>query len=747
MMATRARFALGACLAALLPMTGSAAPALPVYHQFVGGFVSAKGEKALVMGYPPGLEVWAYPLQLASDVRIRFRAPGMIDPIDAAPLLRDVIRTPTETIRTYVGADFEVKEHLFVPRRQAGAAIRFEVRGRPDIGIDVRFRPSLDLMWPAALGGQTIAWDTARSGYVETEPLHHFSATIASLEAEAHDGIANRTRAPSYAATSDPLTLTLRPKPAPDGSRQATLVFALDPRSGQDGAAAIRADLPAAEEEARAHAGEVLDRALQIETPDAEVNAALRSAVLALDQSWACNDQLGCGALAGYGPSRPGRRPQYAWFFAGDGMIAMQGMLDAGQFDRAREELAFVTRYQDPKTGMIWHEMSQSAGLVDWVGRYPYMYVHVDISFQYLAAVAAYWKATDDDAFVRAHWANIAKAWRYCLSTIDPGSGLPRIPAGKQGQDEQHELRDDLRLSSAWVGAADGFASLARLTGRGGPARTASAAAERARRSIAASNWDPARRFWLEGHLLSGEPVQAERSDAIGVLDQKVFDADRTGAILDRLGSPDFVTDWGLRSLSARDPAYDPNQYSAGSVWALGTSGAAITFWRHRRADIAWRLWRGLVGWNLLDSAGHLHEVLAGDLDHPEMESVPEQTWSSAGLLSAAVHGLLGLETDAGRRELGFAPQLPENWRTLALRNIRVGGSTVSIAMTSDGHMRTWIIDNAGGPVTARLRGMHGLVVAGRPQAGGADGEVAVSLATGRTVLQDDAPMPAGGSG
>jgi hypothetical protein len=47
----------------------------------------------------------------------------------------------------------------------------------------------------------------------------------------------------------------------------------------------------------------------------------------------------------------------------------------------------FKLRNQDRKTGMIWHELSQSAGFIDWTGKYPCMFVHVDVTFQFLAAV------------------------------------------------------------------------------------------------------------------------------------------------------------------------------------------------------------------------------------------------------------------------------------------------------------------------------------------------------------------------
>lgn len=708
---------IGAAIGTCAAMSAHAAP--PVYDQNIAGFVAQKGERGAVMGYPTGLEVWAYPLLLIRDYRLHFRVPGTVDAIDAAPLLRRVERTPSEVVRTYVGADFTVRERLFVPRMQAGAVLRYEVEGRPDVRIEASFVPSLDLMWPAALGGQTVAWDDVRSGYVEREPLHQFSATISSLQAIDHDEIANRTQ-----ADTDRLALVLKPAGPANGLRIATIAIARDLALEADGAAALRSSEQAARADANAHAADVLARSTEIVTSDPGVNRALASATLALDQAWACNVDLGCGELAGFGPSRPGRRPQYAWFFAGDGMIAMEAMLDAGQFERAHDEMAFVTRYQDHKTGMIWHEMSQSAGLVDWVGRYPYMYVHVDITFQYLAALSHYVAATGDTAFAHANWPAIAKAWAYCTSVIDARSGLPHIPAGKQGQNEQDKLRDDIRLSALWVDAADGFAALAETNGHRAEADGARRAASRARTAIADGGWDATRHFWVSGHTLSGASVPSQRADAIGVLDQGIFPPDRVDQVLDRIASPDFLADWGVRSMAASDPSYDPNLYSAGSVWALGSTAAAETFWQQHRPLTAWRIWRALVDWNTLDSAGHLPEVLAGDLYHLEREAVPEQTWSSAGLLSSAVHGLLGLETQAARRRLTIAPHLPSGMDDVTVRRVRIGDSQLDLSLHRTPEGIDIVIDNPGHAVAITFDPMiplgasiDGATVAGNPTA------------------------------
>ena len=338
-----------------------------------GRFVAAHGERSAVMGYPEaGLEIWAYPLQILSGYQVRFRESGRVAPIDGRAVLSRVEYRPTEIVRIYTGPDFVVREHLFVPLHEPGAILTYEVEGRPDVQIETRFQPSLDLMWPGALGGQSIEWDETRSAYVEREPLHGFNAIIRSPEAVAHDPTMN-----GATGREDGMALRLEPRGPAGGVRRASLYVAADPTGAGD-SAKLAADLEAREgqlrAEAAAHDEDLLARAVQITTPDPELNRALSWSVLALDQAWVCQPALGCGEVAGYGPSRPGRRPQYAWFFGGDGLVAVEGLLAAGEYERAREELAFIARYQNKSNGMIWHEISLSAPLIDWEKRYP---VHV----------------------------------------------------------------------------------------------------------------------------------------------------------------------------------------------------------------------------------------------------------------------------------------------------------------------------------------------------------------------------------
>ena len=72
---------------------------------------------------------------------------------------------------------------------------------------------------------------------------------------------------------------------------------------------------------------------------------------------------------------------------------------------------------------MIWHEISQGIELAKWKRDYPYMYVHVDITFDLLATFARYVHTTGDTAFLRQN----ASISRLLTATANPSSKGTRL--------------------------------------------------------------------------------------------------------------------------------------------------------------------------------------------------------------------------------------------------------------------------------------------------------------------------------
>jgi hypothetical protein len=658
-------------------------------------FLAVHGRRAALFGYSEGgLEAWAYPVQILNAYRVSFRQEGATTDIEGQAILRRIIYSPEAVTRIYVGPDFIVRERLFVPLELPGAIVSYETQGARPVALVIRFNPVLDLMWPASIGGQESRWDAAASAYLLSEPLHRFTASIGSPDIVSHDDTVNATQRVSRAPG---LAFTVR---AGGGRGPARVIIAAG-IAGADATAVARTLLeqsPSLEEAAAAHYRGLLDRALQIETPDPLVNRALAWSEIALDQAWVCNVDLGCGVVAGYGPARKARRPQYDWFFAGDGMIATRALLAAGEYDRAREELEFILKYQDPRTGMVWHELTQSARYLDWK-KYPYLYIHVDLSFDFLNSVDEYFSVTGDLRFVKDHWKALESAYRYCRSLLDPHDGLPRIPGDKEGANEQDPLGDELALSASWVAASASYADLAAAAGHPSEAQQARRTSEQARQAVTERYWDARRGVWISAHTRSGAPVTDPDLNPAALIRNSLLAAGQRDALLDRLASADFQADWGTRSKAVSAASYDPNAYASGSVWALGTAGIAGTYWSAHRPLTALSVWDALLPWSSLDSLGHMHEVLAGDYYHPEVESVPEQTWSSASFLSAAVEGLLGLTVQGASGRLTFAPHLPPDWSAITVRHLRLRSSELTLEVTQAAGEVRLKAENAGAPV------------------------------------------------
>jgi len=656
-------------------------------------YVSVHGLRAFAGGYSEdGLEFWTFPLQIASGYALDFMQPGAPS-VPGIALLASVEIDPLGVTRVYKGTDFRVSERITTHAKDPGVLVQFRVEGRRDLQVQVRFRPSLNLMWPAGIGGQEMAWDQAAHGFLLSEPTRRFNALISSTQATDHSQPNNDRRGSEFTRE---IMLTLEPKPCA-GGRCATLVFAGQSEKNED-VNAITASLLSASEASQADDAKRFAAAgiVKITTPDAEANRALQGAQVALEQAWTCNARLGCALVAGYGPSHGARRPQYAWYFAGDGLLAARALLHEGAYKRAADELDFIYRYQKPDDGMIWHEMTQSAGFLDWARDYPYMYVHVDITFDFLAVLAEYDRATGDQAFLARHWPETLKAYRYCLSTLDASDGLPRVPADKMSGNEQDRLTDELTLSAAWVQAAHAMSGLAASMHDEPLRRQAEAASLRARASLRSRYRDAKRQRWISGFSRSGAAGESTSGADLAAITSGAATPEETAATLDRLATPAYMTAWGLRSSPTTSRDYDPAAYGKGSVWGLGTAAAAEILWQARRSDVANGLWMSLVPWTSIDSLGHMHEVMRGDAFTPQRESVPEQTWSSAAFLSAAIHGMLGLDSDARNNVLHFAPQLPASWESVRVEHVRVGRSIVDLDWHAGQERTTLDVRNAG---------------------------------------------------
>jgi hypothetical protein len=133
-------------------------------------FIAAHGRRALISGYASGgLEIWAYPFEVLNNYQVSFREKGTTTPIEGQAILRRVQYNTNSITRVYLGRDFIVRENFFVPLNEPGAIITYSVQSAHPVFIDVHATPILNLMWPAAVGGQSAAWNPTLSAFLISE--------------------------------------------------------------------------------------------------------------------------------------------------------------------------------------------------------------------------------------------------------------------------------------------------------------------------------------------------------------------------------------------------------------------------------------------------------------------------------------------------------------------------------------------------------------------------------------------------
>src|SRR5690349_447615 len=121
-------------------------------------FLCAVGQRAGIFGNESGnIEAWVYPLKLLRNLHLQFLTAGQVIP--AENLARTVIVHPESSSIVYAGDTFSVKETFFVPVREPGAIIIFEVETNQPLEIEAAFERDFQLEWPASVGGTYMSWE------------------------------------------------------------------------------------------------------------------------------------------------------------------------------------------------------------------------------------------------------------------------------------------------------------------------------------------------------------------------------------------------------------------------------------------------------------------------------------------------------------------------------------------------------------------------------------------------------------
>jgi hypothetical protein len=708
-----------------IALTGDVRP-----HQYLG----VQGRKAAWLGEETGqAELWVHPLKLAQDFQLDFRIPDYTDPVRGADVARTVTVRPEITTITYTHATFTVRQHILAPLDLPGILVLLEVESFRPLEVVASFRTVFQYAWPGAFGGQYTVWSPDDRAFLLSESLRRRSAFIGSpwaAEASSH---------PAHALPDAPSVFTI----PVDSARAAREFIPIAIAAGEAPRDTVRAWyhrlLAGARElyEARrAHADTLVQRAARIDTPDDAFDRAVAWGVVNLDEQVVCNPALGCGLVAGWGPSGKSTRPGFGWFFGGDAAITSLAMDAAGLWPQVADGLRFLARYQRDD-GKITHEISQAATTIPWFTDFPYTYYHLDTTPYWILAVWRYWRASGDDRLVAGLWPAVQRAYAWSVTRDTDGDGLIENGPGNLGAIEigalGEALHQDIYVAAVWLEALRAVQDLAAARGADSLARDAAARFARGHETLNG-------RYWRErdGHHAFALLTDGSTNDNLTVwpataLTFGLLEPARARRTLVKLATDSIAADWGARILSTGSPIYDPMGYNSGAVWPFVTGFAILGQYRYQRPYAGFPLLDAIAQMAFDWARGRHPELLSGSYYRPLDTAVPQQFFATSMLVAGALKGMLGWEPDAPRNRAHLAPQLPSHWPVVRVHGLRLGGAAVQGVITRGPGALALQLSAVGGTPTLTLE----LPV----PAGARVREVTVND-TARQVEQLDGPAP-----
>src|SRR5215469_8360001 len=407
------------------------------------------------------------------------------------------------------------------------------------------------------------------------------------------------------------------------------------------------------------------------------------------------------------------------WFVAPFGrdslIVSLQNTLVYPEFARGTLEVLGSLQakekddYRDAEPGKILHEIRYGElAHFKLIPHTPY-YGTADATSLYLIALHSAWRATGDRALLERH----LETAEGCLSWIDDygdrdGDGFQEYQTRSSVGYENMAWKDsgdsvvypdgslvkgpkalcELQgyVYNAWVRMAEVFDALGKPDRAGALRAKAAALFER----FNAVFWDEELGFYA--YALDGEKnkVLSVASNAGHCLWSGIVPPERARQVVDRLMAPDMWTGWGIRTLSAENPAFNPYNYQTGSVWPHDNAIIALGFKYYSFGAEAARIAHDIsvaAGHFKLNQLPELYTAFEREETNFPVQyigaNVP-QAWA-AGSAFMLTQALLGFLPDAPRNKLYIDPWLPKWLPDLSVYDLRIGKHKLDIRFWREG--------------------------------------------------------------
>jgi glycogen debranching enzyme len=427
--------------------------------------------------------------------------------------------------------------------------------------------------------------------------------------------------------------------------------------------------------------------------------------------------------------------PWFVTVFGRDSLIvSLQNMLVYPKFafgalkKLAKLQATEMDDYRDAEPGKMPHELRYGElAHFKKIPHTPY-YGTADATILYLITLHEAWKWIGDRALLQ-DYREVAER---CLNWIDAygdldGDGFQeyrtRSPLGYENMGwkdagdavvypdgslvPQPKALCELQgyVFDAWLRMAEVFDAL------GEPQR-----AEQLRAKAARLQARFEEHFWCEEEGIYAFALDPEKKAVATVASNQghllwsgIVRPDRAARVVQRLFQPDMWSGWGIRTLSARHPAYNPLAYQRGSVWPHDNGLIAMGMKRYGFANECARVARDIseaasyfAGYRLPELYSGIERTPASFPVQYRGANVP-QAWA-AGAVFHLLQAILGLQADAPNGRLFVDPSLPHWLPDLSLSGLRVGTGRLNLRFWREGETTRWEADTQSGDIRVEQR-------------------------------------------
>lgn len=427
------------------------------------------------------------------------------------------------------------------------------------------------------------------------------------------------------------------------------------------------------------------------------------------------------GLVAGY--------PWYCALWGRDLAWMLPAVLWMGDLDWARESIRTIFRYQASRA--IPFLAAEAGELPMQVSPGPvFLFGTSDTTLYYPEILQRYVAHTGRRELVRELWPHLCEIVRWIDGKVDPSSGLftngGEVLALRDATEDVGTVHYgiDAMDTTIWDSAdrRDHAVELQVLLHEARRALLTLSTSESPSAQLPESIVDPAhvaemvrtRYDWPEEHYLydslvrDGPPVRKLRPNALRAVSAGLVPPSTGRAMVDRALQPDLTTGWGVRTLSDRDPQYDPQAYHGGQVWTIATAWAADAALAVGDADRGVALLR-TIATRIVEENGLANECYRGDRAEP-FDSCFLLGFSVAPFLAVLFERLWGLGVDAAGPTLRVDPRFPPGWGSASLRGLRIGDGHADLTWTAGSLEVRW---DGPAPLTVAFGGHTATLPAG----------------------------------